>query len=161
MIQWLSRRTISVVILICLLMSACSLLGQEQDEAGPSAYVVIGGTIIPEEGPPTEGGYALEGEDIVSPGPTIKEHVGEPVTITFKNVDDYLPEPHNFVIVAEKDWPEAVIADPLWGAKTEPLRFGEQQTITFTPDTPGSYFYICSVSDHLYHEMWGRFIVED
>ena len=99
----------------------------------------------------------MEGEDLVSPGPTITVRAGQAVTITFKIADERVPESHDFVIVAEKDR----LAEPLWGAETEWLPFGEQQTITFTPDTPGSYFYICTNSDHLPRGMWGSFIVEE
>ena len=122
----------------------------------PAEFVVIGGGIIPEEGF-IVGGYSFEGEDIVSPGPIIVVKAGQPVTITFKNVEERFPIEHNFVIVAEKQ----SSADPLWGAETERLREAEEQTITFTPDTPGSYFYICSVSDHIFAGMWGTFVVEE
>ena len=100
--------------------------------------------------------FAFEGEDLDSPGPTITVRAGQPVTITLKNTGESLPADHNFVIVAEK----SVEADPLWGAETEQIGPGEQQTITFSPDTPGSYFYICSVDTHMNHGMWGVFIVE-
>ena len=125
--------------------------------------MVIGGDVIPEEGAPTTAGFALEGEDITSPGPTITVRAGEPVTITFKNVHDF-PEPHDFVIVAEMDNLALLskpLVDPLWGAETEWLPFGEQQSITFTPDTPGSYFYVCTNSDHVSRGMWGSFVVEE
>ncbi len=154
---WLSTRVTSCLLLASLLLFACSALGAEQDIGGPSAFAVIGGGIIPEEGSLTEGGYGFEGEDIVSPGPTIVVKAGQPVTITFKNVEERFPVEHNFVIVAEKQ----SSADPLWGAETERLREAEEQTITFTPDTPGSYFYICSVSDHALAGMWGTFVVEE
>ncbi len=129
----------------------------------PAEFVVIGGVVISDEGP-AGGGFAIEGEDLVSPGPTITVRAGQPVTITFKVADEIVPEPHDFFIVADKDYREVVFAKlegPLWGAGTESLSFGEEQTITFTPDTPGSYFYICSVSDHLFRGMWGSFEVEE
>jgi len=69
----------------------------------PAEFVVIAGILIPEEGPPTQGGYGLEGEDITSPGPTITARAGQLVTITFKNMEDHVREPHNFVVAAEKD----------------------------------------------------------
>ncbi len=129
----------------------------------PAEFVVIGGAVIAYEDPDKRAGYALEGEDITSPGPSITVRVGEPVTITFKNVHDF-PEPHDFTIVAEMDnlaLLSKLLVDPLWGAETEGLPSGEQQTITFTPDTPGSYFYICTNSDHARLGMWGSFIVEE
>ncbi len=163
------------LLVLGILAIACGDNGDGNDEA--TAFVVLGGAVIPEEGVPTELGFALEGEDVVSPGPAITVRAGEPVTITFKVADEIVPEPHNFVIVADMglvplDFGAETVegriardkarrADPLWGAKTERLPFGEQQSITFTPDTPGSYFYICSVSDHLHRGMWGSFIVEE
>ncbi len=131
----------------------------------PAEFVVIGGATIPdnEEGSGRKPGFALEGEEITSPGPTITVRVGEPVTITFKNAHDF-PEPHDFTIVAEMDnlaLLTKLLVDPLWGAETEWLPSGEQQTITFTPDTPGSYFYICTNGDHARLGMWGSFIVEE
>ena len=163
------------LLVLGILAIACGDDGGENDEA--TALVVLGGVPIPEEGPPTEGGFAFEGEDVVSPGPAITVRAAEPVTITFKIADEIVPEPHDFVIVAGMglapldfgaDTLEGRIArnnarltDPLWGAETEQLPFGEQQSITFTPDTPGSHFYICSVSDHLSRGMWGSFIVEE
>ncbi len=143
------------LLVLGILAIACGDDGDGNDEA--TALVVLGGVVIQEEFGLGELGFALEGEDVVSPGPTITVRAGEPVTITFKVADEILPVPHDFVIVAEK----ASLADPLWGAKTAQLRFGEQQSITFTPDTPGSFFYICSVSDHLDGGMWGSFIVEE
>ncbi len=143
------------LLVLGILAIACGDNGDGNGEA--TALVVLGGVVIPEEGPASEGGFAFEGEDVGSPGPTITVRAAEPVTITFKIADEIVPEPHDFVIVAEK----ARTADPLWGAKTEQLRFGEQQSITFTPDTPGSFFYICSVSGHLSRGMWGSFIVEE
>ncbi len=156
--HWLGLRTISPLLFVWLLLFACSTLGGE-----PAEFVVIGGAVIPAESPSKVAGYALEGEEITSPGTTITVRVGEPVTITFKNVHDF-PEPHDFTIVADMDTPAQLSkhqVDPLWGAETEWLPFGEEQTITFTPDTPGSYFYICTNSDHVSRGMWGSFIVEE
>ena len=152
-----SPMSVSCLFLVSLLLFACSSIGGEQDIEGPLVLTVLGGVVIPEEGSPREGGYALEGEDVISPGPTIMARAGQRVTINFKVADEIVPEPHDFVVVAEKDR----LADPLWEAQTDKLRFGEEQTITFTPDTPGTYFYICSVSDHLGRGMWGSFIVEE
>ncbi len=165
----------ALALLVAAFAIACGDDGDGNDEA--TGLVVLGGVVIPEEGVPTELGFAFEGEDVVSPGPAITVRAGEPVTITFKVADEIVPEPHDFVIVADMGLVpldfgaetmegriarnKARLADPLWGAKTEQLRFGEQQSITFTPDTPGSYFYICSVLDHLRLGMRGSFIVEE
>ncbi len=159
--HWLGLRTISPLLFVWLLLFSCSALGGE-----PAEFVVIGGVTIPdnEEGSGRKPGFALEGEEITSPGPTITVPVGELVTIAVKNVDDHQGEPHDFTIVAEMDnlaLLTKLLVDPRWGAETEWLPRGEQQTITFTPDTPGSYFYICTNSDHARLGMWGSFIVKE
>ena len=156
---------LSVVAPALLVAAVAAACGSSEPTSTPAAYVVIPGQVILEEGAPTTVGFALEGEDITSPGPTITVGAGEPVTITLKNVHD-VPTPHDFVIVAEIDWDNLALlnkslVDPLWGAETEWLPFGEQQSITFTPDTPGSYFYVCTNSDHVGLGMWGSFIVEE
>ncbi len=158
--HWPGPRTINPLSFVWLLLFLLAGCGGE-----PTEFVVIGGTTIPEEGR-RKPGFALEGEDITSPGPAITVRVSEPVTITFKNMDDFpaFREPHDFVIVAEMDNLALLskpLVDPLWGAETEWLPFGEQQSITFTPDTPGSYFYVCTNSDHVSRGMWGSFIVEE
>jgi len=160
--HWLGLRTISPLLFVWLLLFACSALGGE-----PAELVVIGGVTIPEEGALNiiKPGFALEGEDITSPGPTITVRAGQAVTITFKNLHDlnepHFTEPHDFTIVAEMGNFVLGTKDGLWGAETEWLPSGEQQTITFTPDTPGSYFYVCTNSDHARLGMWGSFIVEE
>ena len=155
---WLGARMIACLLLVYLLLFACSPLSAGRDTEGPLTMTLIAGIVVPEEGAPMEAGYAFEGEEVTSPGPTITARSGQQVTITLENMEDYVREPHNFVIVAEKGFG---LADPLWGAETERLVLGEQQSITFTPDTPGTYVYICSVSDHLSRGMWGSFEVEE
>ena len=147
---WPGTQMISIFSLAFLLMAACSSLAEEQ------VHSVIGGGIFTEGDRFTAVGFGFEGEDVVSPGPSITVRVREPVTITFENVDDYSGVPHDFVIVADKNRSPV----PLWGAQTEHLPFGDQQSITFTPDTPGTYFYICSVGSHRFAGMWGSFVVE-
>lgn len=120
----------------------------------PLSFTIIGENLA---GGAFRSAFALEGEDLASPGPTITVRAGQSVAITFKNTGESLPADHNFVIVAEK----SADAEPLWGAATDQLGPGEQQTISFTPDTPGRYFYICSVDTHLTNGMWGEFVVEE
>ena len=81
---------------------------------------------------------------------------GETLTIVLRNVsDEFIP--HDFTVVRKKD----ESAEPLWGAQTETIDPDEADIITFTPDAPGTYFYICSLSGHMScHGMWGRFVAE-
>jgi FtsP/CotA-like multicopper oxidase with cupredoxin domain len=116
-------------------------------------------------------GYAVEGEDINSPGPTIRVRKGESVTITFENahyLEGGTPEPrvtHNFTVVADKDVPWARM-EPLWGAYVggsgDPnLKVGERGSVTFTAEEAGSFYYVCAILKHADRGMWGRFVVEE
>ena len=49
------------LLVLGILAIACGDNGDGNDEA--TALVILGGVPIPEEGPPTQGGFALEGED--------------------------------------------------------------------------------------------------
>ena len=119
--------------------------------------------------PPIGGGFAVEGEEITSPGPTIRVRKGETVTITFENahyreIGTPFPEPHNFTVVADKDV-SVFEMEPLWGAHVggfddENLKAGERGSVTFTAETAGEFYYVCAYSDHIEVGMWGRFIVE-
>lgn len=116
------------------------------------------------------GGFAVAGEEITSPGPTLRVRKGETVTITFENAhvwEDGKPfgEPHNLVVVADKD-ARRLDLKPLWGAKVggfgeDYLPTGERGSVTFTAETAGEFHYVCSVGDHIAHGMWGRFVVEE
>ncbi|MGH2694261.1 MAG: multicopper oxidase domain-containing protein [Actinomycetota bacterium] len=143
--------------------------GHPGEIAGDTDFVLITGELR-REGFAELAGYALKGDEITSPGPTIRLRAGEEVTVTLENVHGRFDEEsiaHDFVVVAEQD----ELAEPLWGAAigTEdpnlrryiPLEPGARGSVTFTPDTEGSFFYICSVPGHASsHGMWGRFIVE-
>lgn len=78
-----------------------------------SHLVIVGGEVIDS---PLFASFARVGENITSPGPTIRVKKGNRVTITFVNVHGYsrlhrlsyglpLPSdgyPHNFVVVTDK-----------------------------------------------------------
>jgi nitrite reductase (NO-forming) len=113
-----------------------------------------------------KGGYALIGGEITSdPGPTIRVNVGQPVKISFDNVhgvfhgENWIP--HDFVVVADKGIEVPLSpGDALWGAQTKELSPDDPvDVVTFTPDRPGTYHYICSVPGHVGRGMWGKFIV--
>jgi len=103
--------------------------------------------------------FGLEDGGLTLPGPEIRVPVGEPVTITLLNVQEFEgPYPHNFVVVADKDQVPPI---PLFGAISEGgLDPGERTSLTFTPDAEGSYFYVCTVPGHASDGMWGTFIAE-
>lgn len=111
--------------------------------------------------PESSAGFGFEVENITAPGPTIRVTAGEEVTVTFRNehyrYDEPFSEPHNFAVISEKG---ELIPKPLWGSKTEDIMTGESDTVTFTPDTPGTYYYVCTIGDHRRHGMLGEFVVE-
>lgn len=113
---------------------------------------VIGGEISP-----TRFSYAIEGQPLTSPGPTIKVKKGDVVQINFKNVGGAQDQPHTFVVVSNG---EKVLFSAKVGTRTEPLDVGKAGTTTFVADQAGEYFYVCDVPGHRRLGMWGKFIVE-
>jgi len=119
---------------------------------------------------PSRIGFAVEGDEPTSPGPTIRVRKGATVTLTLVN-DTYLPDgrpfgvPHNLAVVADKEvvWTEQV---PLWGAHAggfgDPnISEGERSSVTFVPEDAGTFYYICANVDHVHRGMWGQFTVEE
>lgn len=181
--SWKRVRTFSSLSFLCFLLFACSPAEEEEvtpvePPASPTATVepqvinlsageelaLVGG--LSSGGSDNELGYAVEGKEITAPGPTIKVHKGDSVTIAFENAH-YLPggtpEPqvtHNFTVVADKDVPFARM-EPLWdahvGGSGDPnLKVGERGEVTFTAEEAGSYYYVCAILDHAERGMWGR-----
>ncbi len=155
------RRSVFFIAVLGLVAVACGDLS-----AGEELVLVAGF-------PPadtTKTGFAVEGEDITSPGPTIRVRKGETVTITFENANFYedgrpFTEGHNLTVVTDKDV-SVLEMEPLWGAHVggfddENLRAGERGSVTFTAETAGEFYYVCAYSDHIEVGMWGRFIVEE
>lgn len=73
---------------------------------------------------------------------TVKK--GQPIQLTFKNEGQY---PHNLTI-----------SD--LNVKTKTIQSGQQDTITFTPSTTGSFTYLCTVPGHADRGMKGTLIVQ-
>jgi FtsP/CotA-like multicopper oxidase with cupredoxin domain len=146
--------------LVCLLLLALPLAACGGG-SGATELSIVGGEVKEDS---EVGGFAFEGDVVVSPGPTIRVRTGQEITITFKNVHgQYFGEtyiPHNLVVAATKDQD----AKPLWNAaigETDYVLVGDSGSVTFTAGAPGRYFYLCTVSGHIDRGMWGRFIVED
>jgi FtsP/CotA-like multicopper oxidase with cupredoxin domain len=150
-----------VLRLVCLLLAALPLAACGGGESGATELSIVGGEVKEDA---EVGGFAFEGDHVVSPGPTIRVRAGQEVTITFKNVHgQYFGEsfiPHNLVVAATKDQD----AKPLWNAaigETDYVLVGDSGSVTFTAGAPGRYFYLCTVSGHIDRGMWGRFLVEE
>lgn len=101
-------------------------------------------------------GFGSSAGNIQSPGPTITLVKGQSVTVTVYNVGTM---PHNWAIVNAKQSTAAV----QWNAQIDsagtPIPAGGNGTVTFTPTTSGSYYYICQVDGHVGLGMWGNVTV--
>lgn len=120
----------------------------------------------------------LEGHDNMTftGGDLFKVKAGEEVTLTLKNVGELPKESmgHNVVVLTpgtdhadfggeafkakEDDYIPATFASSIV-AHTKLLGPGEEDTITFTIDTPGVYTYVCSFPGH-WGTMRGTIVVE-
>lgn len=107
-------------------------------------------------------GFAQEGEDIEMDSPTLRVAVGQPVTVNLENNHGQYygdSEAHDFAVIADKDAPRGEWVY-LWDSQTEAVAPGGQGAVTFTPDTSGTFFYVCTLVGHARKGMWGEFVVE-
>jgi nitrite reductase (NO-forming) len=138
------------------LAAACGGGGEPDGSDVPAEIAVDADlTLIMEDIDELIVGYAVEGEEVTSPGPTLRLQAGKEVTITVENRSSFA---HDFRLVAEK----TSDAEPLWDAATAYLRVGKRGSLAFTPDRAGEFFYICALRGHLtLHGMWGQVVVEE
>ncbi len=158
-------KTVTVAALLVMVAAACG--------NGAADELVLVAGFVP--GSIRTIGFAFEGEEITSPGPTIEVRKGETVTITFENAHYYedgraFSESHNLTVVEDKDLHPVSQMEPLWGAQVggfqglgvaPNLKAGERGSVTFTAETAGEFYYVCAVPGHIGGGMWGRFIVVD
>ena len=97
---------------------------------------------------------ALPGEDGHNPDFTVNS--GDEVTFSVKNAGKSF---HAFGIVSDPENPSVLwnsgIASP-----SNPLKPGQDGSVTFTAGAPGTYYYICTVPGHALQGMKGSFTVE-
>lgn len=114
--------------------------------------------------------YAFDGDDVTDRAPTITAEAGREVVLTLHNrAGQYSPTraSHDLAIVPVLDDLFTVIATGeiidhvLWGAITPQIFTDETATITFVPDAPGTYHYLCTIPGHAQHGMLGTLVVED
>lgn len=103
--------------------------------------------------------FAFAGDELGIDSPVVVVQAGEPVVLTVENTDVVQEDAHDFAVVVDKD-AERSEWDYLWGAQTPVLAVGESASIRFTPDVPGTYFYVCTIPGHTRRGMWGEFVVE-
>ncbi len=114
-------------------------------------FTVVGG----EAGP--KFGFASEGQQISSPGPTLTVKTGDIVKVNFKNNG---ATAHAFSVVTEKSDKAPLVFKATIGTGPRPLEPGSQRSIVFSADKAGTYYYICPVPGHAQLGMWGEFKVE-
>lgn len=98
---------------------------------------------------------ALPGED--GNNPEIKVKAGDSVTIKTTNTGKSF---HAFGVVTNPEDPNSLVWNSAINSASNPLKPGEFGEVTFTTDTPGAYYYICTVPGHSIQGMQGKFIVE-
>lgn len=110
-------------------------------------------------------GYAFAGEEVTGGGPTLTVQNGEEVTLTLEN--NHGLDSHNLAVVPQLDDIPTLAAlggleeEVLWGAAIDNLSEGERGSVTFTPDRPGRYYYVCTLPGHAAAGMMGELVVAD
>lgn len=89
--------------------------------------------------------------------PDIRVDAGTEVTVSATNQGISF---HSFAVVRNPDNPASVMWNSEIGSMNAPLTAGQSGQVTFVADTPGTYYYICTVSGHAQQGMQGMFIVE-
>ena len=87
--------------------------------------------------------FTVDGSNFAFSPKEIKVSKGDTVKITFKDIDGM----HNLVIDG-------------YNVKTNIIKGGSEDTITFVADKTGQFEYYCSVGNHKESGMTGTFIVE-
>ncbi|MFA6251533.1 MAG: cupredoxin domain-containing protein [Candidatus Paceibacterota bacterium] len=87
--------------------------------------------------------FAINGGNFYFKPNIITAKQGDVISVTFKNDDGF----HDFVIDE-------------FNVKTQTLKSGGEETITFTVDKKGSFEFYCSVGSHRQMGMKGTLIVE-
>ena len=103
--------------------------------------------------------FGTSPDNLTTPGPTLRLRVGDTVQIRLINAGNI---PHSFVITDEAR--ENPLASPIFsgaaiGSASNPLGPEEEGVITFTPDRPGTFYYMCTVPGHFTRGMYGEIIV--
>ena len=121
-------------------------------------------------------GYALDGDDVTIEAPTLTVHTGREVILTLQNrAGQYsnVRGSHDVAVVPPldeaytdidlfTDLATGKIDDKvLWDARTLQIFTDDSATITFMPDAPGAYQYICTIPGHAKLGMRGTFVVEN
>lgn len=89
--------------------------------------------------------------------PEIVVNVGDTVIIKAVNGGKM---PHAFGVVSNPEDPDTIVFKAAFKSVSDPMKRGEEGTVTFMPTKEGEYFYICTVPGHSILGMQGKFIVK-
>jgi nitrite reductase (NO-forming) len=103
----------------------------------------------------TLGFNAVMGE--ANANPEIRVKAGDSVTV---NVVNNGKMPHAFGVVSDPDEPVTIMFNAKIKSADNPLLKGQSESVTFTTDRPGHFYYICTVPGHAALGMKGDFIIE-
>ena len=98
---------------------------------------------------------AVPGEE--GANPDIRVNAGDEVTVSVVNQGISF---HSFAVVRDPDNANTVVWDSEIGSANAPLTAGQSGEVTFIADTPGTYYYICTVPGHALQGMKGTLIVD-
>jgi len=98
---------------------------------------------------------ALPGEEGHNPEFRVKS--GDEITFTAVNAGKSF---HAFGIVSDPENFNSILWNSAITTASNPLKPGQDGSVTFTAGAPGTYYYICTVPGHALQGMQGSFIVE-
>ena len=98
---------------------------------------------------------AVPGEE--GANPDLRVNAGDEVTVSVTNQGISF---HSFAVVRDPDNANTVVWDSEIGSANVPLTAGQSGEVTFIADTPGTYYYICTVPGHAIQGMKGTLIVD-
>jgi len=98
---------------------------------------------------------ALPGEE--GHNPEFKVKSGDEITFSVKNNGKSF---HAFGIVSDPENVNNVLWNSAIAAASNPLKPGQDGSVTFVAGAPGTYYYVCTVPGHALQGMKGSFIVE-
>jgi nitrite reductase (NO-forming) len=98
---------------------------------------------------------ALPGEE--GHNPEFRVNSGDEVTFSAVNAGKSF---HAFGIVSNPEDFNNILWNSAIASANNPLKPGQDGSVTFTAGAPGTYYYICTVPGHALQGMQGSFIVE-
>jgi len=98
---------------------------------------------------------ALPGEE--GHNPEFRVNSGDEITFTAVNAGKSF---HSFGVVSNPEDFNNILWNSAIASPNNPLKPGQDGSVTFTAGAPGTYYYICTVPGHALQGMQGSFIVE-